>query len=433
MTTKEDLEEEETSKKKNIIIWLVSLFVILVVIIIVYFLIHHESSEHELAEFKSDILNKKYDKISEKLSGNGNDFNKEEAKSLVKYIYKNKGKSAFLKEMKGVEKRIKDDEGYDIDKGYGVIKDNRGRSILTFKKDGKKLLFFESLRIEPNYVHVYLPNDKQESTYRYQHNGKEQSVKANVKKATDLGKFIVGNYHLKSEKEYKSGDVKGTSKGNITINTDDFNKKEKVMSKGHYKTYSVKPLLENSKKLEKDSLEVFINGVRKDYKPNKVYGKYPTSDTISVYAKGTFNDKVFTTDTDNVDLMSEKEVQQLNLTFDESEIDKQVEKQKEIKKKAKAYMLEYTSDLTKGYKEIDFDQVSDYFEKDSSLGKHIESMIKTKKKTKYKDPKISDIKVDGSKVTLNLSKEDNKKNKINSHYELKYIDGSFKIIDYYDI
>lgn len=432
MTTEEDWEEHP-SKKKKVITWIAVLFVIVLISLFVFLFINHESSEHELSEFKSDVLNKKYSKISEKLSGNGKQFSDEEAKSLVEYIYKNKGKKEFLNEIKDVEKRIKNDKSYDIDEGYGVVKDNRGRSILTFKKDGKKLLFFESLRIEPNYVHIYLPKDKLESTYSYQHNGKKHSVQANVKKETDLGEFIVGNYHLKSEKEFKRGAVKGKSKGSINVNTDNFGRDEEIISNTRYKTYSVKPLLVNSDKLENDSLKVYINGNQKDYKPNKVYGKYPTSDTISVKAKGTFNDKTFTTNTDNVDLMSDEEVQQLKLTFDESEIDKQVKKQKEVKKKAEAFMKSYTRDLTKGYKDVDYEQVSQYFEKDSSLGKHIKSMIKTKKKTKYKDPKVSDVKVNGNKITLKLSKTDNKKNKINSQYELKYVNGTFKIIDYYDI
>ncbi|WP_436962319.1 TcaA NTF2-like domain-containing protein [Staphylococcus shinii] len=433
MTTEEDLEEEHPPKKKKVIIWIVILFIIVLISLFIFLFINHESSEHELSEFKNDVLNKKYDKISEKLSGNGKEFSKNESKNLVKYIYKNKGKNEFLKEIKDVKKRIKNVKNYDIDKGYGAIKDNKGRSILTFKKDGKKLLFFESLRIEPNYVHIYLPKDKQESTYSYQYNGENHSVQANVKKETDLGEFIVGNYHLKSEKEFKSGAVKGKSKGNISVNTDDFNKDENIMSNTHYKTYSVKPLLVNSNKLEKDSLKVYINGEQKDYKDNKVYGKYPTSDTISVKAKGTFNDETFTTDTDNVDLMSEEEVQRLKLTFDESEIDKEIKKQKEVKKQVNTFMKEYTSDLTKGYKDVDYEHVSHYFVKDSSLGKHIKSMIKSKKKTKYKDPKVSDIKVNGSKITLKLSKKDDKKNEINSRYELKYVDGTFKIVDYYDI
>lgn len=433
METDENSQEYNTGTKKKIVIWSIIVLMIILISVFMYFFVKHESSEHSIYEFKKDIINKNYKSISATLSKNGNDVSKEDAKKLISYLLNVKGKASFEKEIDNIVLRAKNEGAYNVEEGFGSIEDNRGRPIITFKKDGKRLIFLDKVYIEPSYVHVHLPKDEQESTYKYRYNGKNYSVQANRNKGTDIGKFIVGKYNIESTKKYTTGDVKGESKGRIKFNTEDFVKGKKVVASTHYNTYSIKPLLKNSDKLDKDSLKIFINENQNDYKPNKVYGKYPTSETISVYATGKFNGTVFTTETEYVDLMSDEEMQSINLSFDKSKIKKEIHQQKEEKKKVEKFMEDYTRDLTKGYKKGEYKYVSKYFDKGSNLESHIKSMIKTKKKTKFKDPKVTDITVDGSRVLLKLSKSDNKHNKIKSKYELRYINGDFKIIDYKDV
>lgn len=426
-------EDNEPRSYKKYIITGIIIIAILIIGLIIYFVSARESPTHQVDKFKNDVLNKKYSKVSDTLSVNGNDFSKDEAKLLTDYIINVKGKKQFVNEVNQIKHNIKNHDNYNIDSGYGTIKDSKGRNILKITNDGKKLFVFSKILIEPNYIHAYLPKDKQESNYRYNYNGKKRTAQTNQSKPTDIGKFVVGKYNLKSEKEYKTGAVKGKSKGALKINTDDFNKDDKVMAKQDYQEISFKPKLENQDKLK--SIKIHINDTDESYSANKVYGKYPTSNTIKVYASGKFEDDVFKTNSTILDTMSDNDVQDVDLKFDHDQIQKKIDEQNKIKDKAKRFMEDYTHDLTEGYKAVDFKKVEDYFNKDSDLADHIKGMIDTKKKTKYSDPKVTDIKVEQNKVNLILTKNDNKHNHIKSKYELKYNKDrdTFKIVDYNDI
>lgn len=427
-------DKQRRSKKK----WIITIIIVLLVIVIgliIYFASSRQSPTHEINKFKSDVLHKRYGNISETLSVNGNDFSKEEAKILSNYLINVKGKEEFTKQINQINHKIKNEEDYNLTDGFGDITDNKGRKILSITKDGKKMLFIDKILIEPRYTHIYLPKDKQESIYDFKYNGKTHTVQTNASKPTDMGKFVVGAYKLGSEKTYNTGAVKGTSKGNIEVNTEDFNKGDKVMAKPKYKEVSFKPELENAEHLDNNSIKIHINDHEEKYKDGKIYGKYPTSESITVYASGKISDEVFKTDTTTVDLMSDDLEQTLPLQFKEDEIKDKLKEQDEIKDKAEKFMKDYTKDLTSGYKSVEFKKVQKYFVKDSDLAKHIESMINTKKKSKYSSPTITDTKLNGDKVTLKLTKTDNKNNTIKSRYELKYDkkEDTFKIIDYTDI
>lgn len=428
-------EDKDNSGYRKIIIIAIIVCLVVVLGLIIYYVSSKQTAAHDIKEFKGDILNKRYSKISKTLSINGNEFTKGEAKLLSNYIVNVKGKDAFEKEINQINKRIKNEEDYNITDGYGSITDLKGRKILDVTKDGKKLFFFDKVLIKPRYINVYLPKDKQEPTYRYKYNSKTKVNKTNQSKATDLGEFIVGSYKLESEKEYTSGVIKGKSKGYIDINTDKYDKDEKVIAKPQYKEVSFKPMLENADKLESESLKIHINDSEQKYSEGKIYGNFPTSESISVYASGRISDDVFKTNDTTIDLMSDNEEQKLTLKFKKSEIKDKIKAQSKIKDKAKEFMKAYTKDLTSGYTNIEFKKVDKYFIKGSELSNHIESMINSKKKTKYKNPNITDVNLKGDKVTLKLSKMDNKNNNIKSKYELEYNDekDTFKIINYTDI
>lgn len=426
-------EDNEPRSYKKYIITGIIIIALIILGLIIYFISARESPTHQVDKFKNAVLKKKYSKVSDTLSVNGNDFSKNEAKLLTDYIINVKGKKQFVNELNHIKHNIKNDDNYNIDSGYGTIKDNKGRNILKITNDGKKLFFFSKVLIEPNYIHAYLPKDKQESNYRYHYNGKDRTAQTNQSKPTDIGEFVVGKYNLESEKEYKTGAVKGKSKGKLKIDTDAFNKDDKVMAKQDYQEISFKPKLKNQDKLK--SIKIHINDTDEAYNENKVYGKYPTSNTIKVYASGKFEDDVLKTNSTILDTMSDSDVQDVDLKFDQDQIQKKIDEQNKIKDKAKRFMEDYTHDLTEGYKAVDFKKVKDYFNKDSDLSNHIKGMINTKKKTKYSDPKVKDVKVDGNKVNLILTKNDNKHNHIKSKYELKYNKDkdTFKIVDYTDI
>ncbi|MEX2935950.1 TcaA NTF2-like domain-containing protein [Staphylococcus saprophyticus] len=425
-------DNEQKSYKKYIIAAII-IIVALLIGLIIYFISNRQSPTHQVNKFESDVMNKKYSNISKALSVNGNEFSESEAKSLTNYILNVKGEKQFKNEMSHIKRNIKSDNNYDIDNGYGTIKDRKGRNILRFTNDGKKLFLFSKILVEPNYVHAYLAKDKQESIYKYRYNGEVRTAKTNQSKPTDIGKFVVGNYSLESEKEYISGAVKGKSRGTLKINTDDFNKDNKIMTKQDYSEISFKPILKNQDKLK--SLKIHINDTEESYSNSKVYGKYPTSNSIEVYASGKIDDDVFKTNSTILDTMSDKNTQDIELKFDQSEIKKKLDEQNKLKNKAEEFMKDYTDDLTEGYKKVDFKEVDKYFEKDSDLANHIKGMINTKKKSKYSKPKVTNIEVNGNKVNLILTKQDNKHNTIKSKYELKYnkSEDTFKIVNYTDI
>ena len=125
----------------------------------------------------------------------------------------------------------------------------------------------------------------------------------------------------------------------------------------------------------------------------------------------------------------------MTLKFDPEEIDKQVRKDKKIKENAEDFIKSYSRDLNKAYKNSSFNEIEQYYGDNKQLTSHMRYMVNHDSKLKYREPGIEEVKKDGNKITVVLSKEDNKNHLIKSKYDLDYNPKKedFKIEQYEDI
>ncbi|WP_239748479.1 hypothetical protein [Mammaliicoccus sp. A-M2] len=104
-----------------------------------------------------------------------------------------------------------------------------------------------------------------------------------------------------------------------------------------------------------------MNGVQTKYEEKRVYGPYPSNRSISVYAEGKYKGKTLKSNTVKVKENKDINNQNITLEFDTTKIDEMVKKDREIENEAKAFMDDYTKDLNKAYKEVEFKHVEKYF------------------------------------------------------------------------
>ncbi|WP_440344612.1 TcaA NTF2-like domain-containing protein [Mammaliicoccus lentus] len=200
-----------------------------------------------------------------------------------------------------------------------------------------------------------------------------------------------------------------------------------------FKESSFQVILDNDEQLK--DLKIYVNGVQTKYDENRIYGPYPSNRSISVHAEGKYKGKTLKSNTVKVKENKDINHQKITMKFDTTKIDEMIKKDRRIENEAKAFMNDYTKDLNKAYKEVDYKHVEKYFESNSSLSNHIKSMVDSKNKSKYTMPIYTSYKKDGSKIYIELIKKDKSNNTIKSQYELAYNrkDKSFKIVSYGDV
>lgn len=421
------------SKRKKYTRWGITLGIFIIIMCGIYFVMQLVSPSEDLEDFEKAVLNKNYHAVAKTLSTNDKKMSETESQLLVTYLLKNKGESQFKKDIDRIQNATKDN--HNDSSQYGVIKDNQGRPLIEINRDGKKFFLVDKISIEPQYINVYIKGDKNKPTYEYRTGEKTSKVKALSYRITKVGQFVPGNYTIDTKKYFNSSKIKGSSDGKLVINTDDYNKDQKVIAKPEFKDTKFKVNVFNADDIKSEDIDIHVNNTIESFKTDKEYGDYPNSADIKVYASSKIGGKTVKSETKDVDQIKNKDLQTIDLKFDKSEIEKQKDKESDIKNKAKEFMKDYTEDLTKAYQDVKSSDVDKYFESRSETGEHIKGQIDSKKKDKFRDPIVTDTKVDGNEVTLKLSKSNKKNDRIKSRYTLEYDDkkDTFKIKDYQDI
>lgn len=420
--------ETKKSKTKFIIISSIILVLLLSLCIGVIQLYKHNSAKGQIDSFVKAVNKNNYSKISSLLSNKENNISKSQAKYFVEYVKKDENKELFNKDVKSIKHNINKNNQYETD--LGKFHDSKHRYLIDVKQNGKRLFFFDDLEFKPHLYNVYVREYNNIGIYNYKL-GENVKTASDKNKLSKIGKVFVGNYKIPATKNIKNSVINGKINGHLIIDTNNIDKNGKIIAKDDFNQSWFKVKLNGTDKLNKNSLEVFIDGKKHNYKNDFVYGKVPNnSDNLTVKAKGSLDNKTFETEENNINVNSNNEMQYISLSFNEKNINKYIEKSKVSKDKVKKFLIDYTNDLNKAYKKSDYSIISKYIKTDTKTSKHMKEMVTSNKKNKYNKPKFHMIEQSKNKVKVVLTK-----NKIKSQYILVYDESKddLKIIDYTDI
>lgn len=427
---------EKAKSKRTKTIFFTVFGLIVVIIGLVSYLILTNNTKAQLDDFKDAVYSKDYDEVAKTLSSKDLKITHAEAKRFVDYMTQDNNRSKFENEMNQIRQNIESSNRNTVD--YGAITDRHNRKIIEVTMNGNQFLFIDKLAFKPILHEIFIENNSR-SNAKYEFDNienKRQIITARKNKITSIGKFFVGKYDLKANKIYDEDNslIEGKVQGNIRFNTDNINKDGKVIAHTNFKSIAFKANIVNDEKLDKD-IQLYINDKSIDYKNNKVYGEYHGDKPLKVCAKGKIGDKDFKTNTVTIESDQNADPQNVELKFDEDNIDDYLKKIKDIKLYAKLFMEDYTKDLNKAYKERDYDIIEPYIKRDSELEQHMRSMVEGKAKNQYKRPEFESVDYQDGQVKVILKKENQDKEMIKSKYVLKYneADESFVILSYQDM
>ncbi|MBF0795239.1 TcaA NTF2-like domain-containing protein [Mammaliicoccus lentus] len=427
------LLEEAKRKRRKWIIRIAILVFIIIIGAIIYIYATDKSAKGQIDDFQKSVNNRDYNTLIEMMKTNEQELTKTDMQHFVDYINKDENKSRFDKEIAKMKHNVEDKKTYDV--SMGKITDKNGRTIVEAKRDGSRFFFLSKLVFKPNFYPAVISESYNTAHYTYQKDDKSKNVIAEPNRKTDFGKFFVGDYDLDATKSFDESLIDGSVDGQLHINTDKVNKNNEVIVKDDFPQTWFKVKFENNEKLD-DNYKLFIDDNEVKYEKDKVYGKFPANMYFNLKAKGRMNDAIIETNEIEVSENEKDKPQELKLTFNQSDIDKELKKEKEIENKAKEFLEAYTDKLNTAYKVSDFRALKRYFEDDESdVAKNIEKQVKSKKETQFTKPKFQSYDRSDNEVTIVLNKKDDDKNNITSKYTLKYDKDKdrFTIKDYTDI
>ncbi|MBZ5280807.1 hypothetical protein [Staphylococcus aureus] len=431
----EKRSKEVKSKKKAIIITIICLIIIVIIAGFLYYISSQKSAVGQVKDFQKAVDKKDYKFISDKLTTNSHKMTKADAEHFVEYINQKDNKQKFDKEIDEIKNNIENNNVSPPE--LGTITNNKGKSMIDIRQNGKKLFVVDKIAFEPQLVKVYIDGKNNNADYKFMRGGKQENAVISGENRAELGSFFVGNFDIEATKEFEDSLVSGSGvEGSLHINTDNVSKDGRVYATEDFEQAWFKVQLNNADKIKNNTIKLNIDDKETSYQKDKVYGKYPAAQSFFVYAEGNIDDEKFKTDEVEVSSNKENKPQNIQLSFDEKAIKKHIEKNKQIQKDAEKYMKKYTDDLTEAYKKSDFIYVQRYFESNSDLANHIEDKVTSKEKSKYSNVKIESYKRDGNDINIKLSKDDKNHNRIVSEYKLKYDEDKprkFKIIEYGDV
>lgn len=428
---KSDEENTKKSRKKPIIISIILLLIIIVVVSTIYFLIEKNNASGQVDNFKLAVENNEYKEISNILSNNENKISETQAQYFVEYIKKPQNKQKFNTEINKIKQNIKDDKQYNTN--LGAIKDSKNHPIITIKKDGKKYFFLDKVTFKPNLFDVYIKEYNNTGMYEYDIGEK---VKTSTDKNTlsSVGKFFVGRYSIDTEKTVENELLSGKVKGQLLIDTDQRDKDNKIVIEDVSDQSWFRVAIDNKQDLESSSIKLNINNKETDYDPQKIYGKYANPNKITLYATGKVENKKFKTKPINIESNHNKKPQNVTIAFDKVEISDYKKDTKELKDNAKSFMVDYMKDLNKAYRKSDYDKVSKYIDSNSKLEKQVKSLVESKDKVRYYQPKFIKLTREDKQLKIIMVKQ-LKDREVKSEYTLKSNGkkDDFSIIDYKDL
>nr|HEH8429774.1 hypothetical protein [Staphylococcus aureus] len=405
-----------TNQKRKYIIFGIVFAITLLIVGIAYYLISLNNAKGQVKEFEKLVQNNDYNSIAKKLSNKEETLSKNDAKNFVLFVKNKENQEQYNEQIQKIKSNI--DKDKDNNTVYGSITDQYGNNLITIKKNGKIFFFIDKLEFKPKLTSVYVKEFNNTGIYKYQQ-GNAKKVIAESNQTTELGKFFIGKYIIKTDKTIEDSIHNGTLTGKIDIDLSNRGNNNKIYADEDFNQSWFKVKLNDHNLLEKNSYKLLIDDKDVDYNSKKTYGKYYNPTELSVYAIGKLEGKEFKTNRINIRRNYDNKPQNLKLNFKKSQITEYENKSKKVKEKSKSYIKEYTKQLNKAYKKKDYKYISDYVKSNSQLEKQLKKQVKSKSKVKFKDVKINSIKRDKNKVYIELSKTNNN-NVVQTKYTLDY-------------
>ncbi|MGW7813685.1 TcaA NTF2-like domain-containing protein [Staphylococcus xylosus] len=435
MANKHKEEQTDETKKGKFYKMVILVFIFAIIIIgtvgTCYYLVERNNASGQVSNFKTAIDNNKYSEISKILSNNEDSISKTQAKYFVEYIKKPENYSKFKKEIKHIKRNINDDKSYNTN--LGEITDSNKKNIVTVKKNGRKYFVLDNITFKPHLYDAYVQEYDNEGVYSY-NIGKDMTTSVDKHKLDSVGKFFVGRYSIDTKKNIKDSLISGKVNGQLIIDTDNRNSKDQIIADDSFRQLWFKVVLSNNELLDNKSVKLHLNDKETEYKANEIYGKYPVSNNLSLYATGKYDGKEFKTKTIKVERNHDKHAQKLKLAFNKNEIAKYKAETDKMKNNVKDFMNGYVKDLNKAYDKHDYSKVDKYIEPNSKLEKQLLKRMKAKEEVQYSNQNIINIDRENDNVKVIMEKQ-LKGNKIKSEYTLKpkHDKKDFEIIEYKDL
>lgn len=420
-------------KIKTITIGSVTLLFVLAIGLIMYFFLTN-NAKSQLNEFEKAVHSKNYSKVSEFLSSKEVSISSEEAERFVDFVNNSNNKTRFNRQIDQIKSNIDKDNSVN----FGYLTDKNERKLVEVSMNGKQFFFIDRLAFKPILKSVYIKNNSiSDAKYRYTDmNHKKQVVTVKQGDLAKLGEFFAGKYNINAERIYDEENslIQGKDHGNIWFDMGSINKNNKIIADDDFEETYFKVNISNEEKLKSD-ISLSINDIDVEYKKDKVYGSYPSEKSIEVYAKSKIDDAIIKTNTVNVNNNVIEGPQTINLKFNDDDLHKLDESESKKKNSAKSFMRKYTEDLNKAYKKKDFKIIENYFENNTALAKHMQTMVESNTNNEYGQPEFKDVEYRNEEVTIILEKKNQKNIRIKSKYTLKYnkADDDFIILSYEDI
>lgn len=396
------MEEEKDSNKSKRKIFVISIIAILVILLITAIILFYKnnSSMSDINKFDNAVKDNDYKTVSYMLSDNETKISELEAKQFIQYV-SDENKSKYNKEIKEIKQSVKNKDN-DIKKGS--ITDKNNKSIIDVTQDGKKFFVLDKVDFKANKYNVYVKEYNNKAIYSYKLDKNIKTV-AEPNQYTKLGSFFVGNYKLNATKTIKDTGSDGELNGSLTFNTDNKDKKNRIVANDNFNQSWFKASLSNAGELDKNTLKLYINDKSVEYKKGMIYGKLSNQSKVKVYAKGSIYNKTFKTNTVLVDPNNEKKPQVVQLNFNEKEISNHVKSYKDIEDKSKEFINKYIKDLNKAYKKSDHIYIENYFDKDTDIYNQAKKDIKDKnnKSRKYSNQNINNISINKDDVVMEVN------------------------------
>ncbi|RLY50111.1 hypothetical protein D9V12_13000, partial [Staphylococcus epidermidis] len=186
-----------TNQKRKYIIFGIVLAITLLIVGIAYYLISLNNAKGQVKEFEKLVQHNDYNSIAKKLSNKEETLSENDAKNFVLFVKSKENQEQYNEQIQKIKSNI--DKNKDNNTVYGSITDQYGNNLITIKKNGKTFFFIDKLEFKPKLTSVYVKEFNNTGIYKYQQENAKKVI-AESNQTTELGKFFIGKYSIKTDK-----------------------------------------------------------------------------------------------------------------------------------------------------------------------------------------------------------------------------------------
>lgn len=403
-----------TNLKLRRIVPLGIVFFILILIVILFFLLKNFNSPDAQAQILVNAVdNNDTQKVAAILSTKKNKVDPDEAKEYIKYIKKEVGMKSFIKDIRQTVNKLNKNNS----SVASYIQTKTGQDVLRISKNGTRYLFFDNMSFTaPTKQPVIKP--KEQTKYEFKSGGKRKTVIAEANKTTPLGEFIPGTYHMPAKKITKNGTFNGYLNFDFRHSSS-----ETVEASEDFDQTFINIKLKGASKLSDSSKKVKINNREMSYSHSKEFGPYPKTKDITISATGKAKGKTFNSDTKTIIADELEDNTRVTLNFESDKISSYVEKKEKeensLKNKLTEFFSGYSMAIDSAFNMNDFNFISSYFKKNSSIYKQMKNNFANRKSVSMIAPQVIRVSRNGDKVKTTIQEIDSSGNYVNKDYELE--------------